>query len=327
MTASPDIGRAVAVSCGAAGWSRSRPRPSTGSAPTPTSAPRSRRLYAVKGRPADHPVIVHLARRTQLDEWAADVPDAARTLAARFWPGPLTLVVPAAGARARRVATGGLDTVGLRVPGPPASRSSCSTRSAAALAAPSANRFGRVSPTTAGAVRRELGDDVDARARRRAVRGRGRVDDRRLHRRRAARPARRRRDRSRRSPSVLDGVPAVGGATRAPGTLASHYAPERGGRGRDTGHTRARGARELGDGRRRSACSRSRAISPAVALPDALVPLARPVDAIGVRPRALRRVPRGRRPRPRRRARGRRRRRAVSGAAVADRLGRAAHGH
>jgi L-threonylcarbamoyladenylate synthase len=181
-----------------------------------------RRLYAVKGRPAEHPVIVHLAHAEQLDEWGVDVAPAAHRLAAACWPGPLTVVVR----RAPRVpdeVTGGLDTVGLRVPAHPLAHALLQGFGGG-LAAPSANQFGRVSPTTAAAVRADLGDDVDL---------------------------------------VLDGGPCtvgvestivdcttdpprvlrvggvtaeelaeilgteleVGGATRAPGTLASHYAP------------------------------------------------------------------------------------------------------
>lgn len=181
-----------------------------------------RHLYEVKGRPVEHPVIVHLARAEQLDDWAIEISAAARTLAAACWPGPLTLVVR----RASRVpdeATGGLETVGLRVPGHPLARALLDAFGGG-LAAPSANRFGHVSPTTADAVRAELGDAV---------------------------------------PLVLDGGPSVvgvestivdcssasprvlrlgavtagdlrtllgtelpvGGATRAPGALVSHYAP------------------------------------------------------------------------------------------------------
>jgi L-threonylcarbamoyladenylate synthase len=117
------------------------------------------RLYAVKGRPADHPVIVHLASADRIDDWAASASDAARALTARFWPGPLTVVVPAA-SRVSRVATGGLDTVGLRVPDHPVALALLDAFGGG-VAAPSANRFGRVSPTSAGAVVRELGDDVD----------------------------------------------------------------------------------------------------------------------------------------------------------------------
>ncbi|HEY3723346.1 MAG TPA: L-threonylcarbamoyladenylate synthase [Acidimicrobiia bacterium] len=181
-----------------------------------------RRLYAVKGRPIEHPVIVHLGAADRLDDWAVTIPGDARKLAAAFWPGPLTLVLRRAAIVPDEV-TGGLDTVGLRVPAHPVARALLAELGGG-LAAPSANRFGRVSPTTADAVRAELGDAV---------------------------------------PLVLDGGPSavgvestivdcsvdpvrvlrvggvtaedlraclgadvpVGGATRAPGTLASHYAP------------------------------------------------------------------------------------------------------
>ena len=78
-----------------------------------------RRLFAVKGRPADHPVIVHVARTAQLDDLARDVPDPARRLADAFWPGPLTIVVRRNPDRVVSEVTGGLDTVGVRVPDHP----------------------------------------------------------------------------------------------------------------------------------------------------------------------------------------------------------------
>jgi L-threonylcarbamoyladenylate synthase len=182
------------------------------------------RLFAVKGRPPDHPVIVHLGWAEQLADWAREVPDVAVTLAGACWPGPLTLVL-ARTARVPDAVTGGLDTVGLRVP---------DQRVALALlrefgggvAAPSANRFGRVSPTTAADVRADLGGDVDVV-----------LDD---------GPCRvgvesTIVDCSRPEPAILrlGGVPReridelLGarvalldtGAVRAPGTLGAHYAP------------------------------------------------------------------------------------------------------
>src|SRR3954453_20790991 len=117
------------------------------------------RLFAVKGRPADHPVIVHLADVAQLETWSASVPAAARTLADAFWPGPLTVIVPR-GAHVADAVTGGRDTVGLRVPAPPLAPA-LPAKFGGGVAAPSANRFGRVSPTTADDVRADLGDDVD----------------------------------------------------------------------------------------------------------------------------------------------------------------------
>jgi L-threonylcarbamoyladenylate synthase len=117
------------------------------------------RLYAVKGRPADHPVIVHLADARALDDWAAVVPDSARALADAFCPGPLTLIVRRS-ARVPDAVTGGRDTVGLRVPDQPVALALLRAFGGG-VAAPSANRFGRVSPTTAADVRADLGVDVD----------------------------------------------------------------------------------------------------------------------------------------------------------------------
>jgi L-threonylcarbamoyladenylate synthase len=118
-----------------------------------------RRLYAVKRRPADHPVIVHVARATQLDEIARDVPDDAHALAAAFWPGPLTLVVARNPQRVVSEVTGGRDTVGVRVPDHPIALELLELFGGG-VAAPSANRFGRVSPTTADHVRADLGDEA-----------------------------------------------------------------------------------------------------------------------------------------------------------------------
>src|SRR5256886_5674286 len=117
------------------------------------------RLYAVKGRPGEHPVIVHVGSPGQLDDWAADVSVAARRLADALWPGPLTIVVRRA-ARVLDAVTGGGDTVGVRVPGQPVALALLRAFGGG-IAAPSANRFGHVSPTTAGDVRADLGDDVD----------------------------------------------------------------------------------------------------------------------------------------------------------------------
>ena len=119
-----------------------------------------REIFRVKGRPADHPVIVHLPNAGAMADWGREIPDAAWTLADAFWPGPLTLVVR----RARRVddvLTGGQDTVGLRVPGNRVALDLLE-RFNGALAAPSANRFGRISPTTADHVIEEFGDELAA---------------------------------------------------------------------------------------------------------------------------------------------------------------------
>lgn len=117
------------------------------------------RLYAVKGRPADHPVIVHFADPATAFTWAREVPEAARVLAERFWPGPLTLVLKRA-AHVGDFVTGGQDTVGVRVPDHSLARELLAAFGGG-VAAPSANRFGRISPTTAQHVREDLGTDVD----------------------------------------------------------------------------------------------------------------------------------------------------------------------
>ncbi|HEX5616045.1 MAG TPA: L-threonylcarbamoyladenylate synthase [Acidimicrobiia bacterium] len=119
-----------------------------------------RRLFAVKGRPPDHPVIAHVGDASRLDDYAIDVPDVARRLAAELWPGPLTLVVRRRPATIVDEVTGGRATVGLRVPDHPVALELLRAFGGA-VAAPSANRFGRVSPTTAAHVRDDLGDDVD----------------------------------------------------------------------------------------------------------------------------------------------------------------------
>jgi L-threonylcarbamoyladenylate synthase len=119
-----------------------------------------RRLFAVKGRPTDHPVIVHVARAAQIDELGRDIPDVAHALATACWPGPLTLVVRRRADRVAPEATGGRDTVGIRVPDHPLALALLDAFGGG-IAAPSANRFGRVSPTTAQHVRDDLGTDVD----------------------------------------------------------------------------------------------------------------------------------------------------------------------
>ncbi len=120
-----------------------------------------RAIFAAKGRPADHPVIVHVLDAAALDAWARDVPESARKLAATFWPGPLTLVLKRA-PRAMDVITGGQDTVGLRAPAHPWAHALleafAGTDRTKAIVAPSANSFGRISPTTAAHVRADLGE-------------------------------------------------------------------------------------------------------------------------------------------------------------------------
>ena len=120
------------------------------------------RIYVAKGRPADHPLIVHVASMDGLGDWAADVPSYAISLARDFWPGPMTLVVKRS-ALAADFVTGGQDTVGVRVPNHPVALGLLEAFAKAGgkgVAAPSANRFGNVSPTTAQAVSDELRDHL-----------------------------------------------------------------------------------------------------------------------------------------------------------------------
>jgi L-threonylcarbamoyladenylate synthase len=122
------------------------------------------RIYAAKGRPADHPLIVHITSMDGLGDWADDVPGYAISLARDFWPGPMTLVVKRSGLAGDFV-TGGQDTVGVRVPDHPVALGLLEAFVRAGgkgVAAPSANRFGNVSPTTAQAVSDELGDYLAA---------------------------------------------------------------------------------------------------------------------------------------------------------------------
>lgn len=121
-----------------------------------------RRIFSVKRRPDDHPLIVHVPDVMHVARWAREVPKGAMALADAFWPGPLTLILP----RAERVAdvvTGGQDSVGLRVPAHPVAQALLTAFAALGgegIAAPSANRFGHVSPTTAAHVEADLGDEV-----------------------------------------------------------------------------------------------------------------------------------------------------------------------
>jgi L-threonylcarbamoyladenylate synthase len=121
-----------------------------------------RRIFAVKRRPADHPLIVHLAGASHVPRWTRDVPPGAQALADAFWPGPLTLILPRA-AHVSDSLTGGQDSVGLRVPSHPVAQALLAAFVALGgegIAAPSANRFGHVSPTTAAHVKADLEDEV-----------------------------------------------------------------------------------------------------------------------------------------------------------------------
>ena len=122
------------------------------------------RIYQVKGRPADHPLIVHIASMDRMGDWASDVPGYAIKLARAFWPGPMTLVLKRS-ELAGDFITGGQDTVGVRVPDHAVALALLEAFEKAGgkgVAAPSANRFGHVSPTTAAAVVEELGDYLTA---------------------------------------------------------------------------------------------------------------------------------------------------------------------
>ena len=120
------------------------------------------RIFAAKGRPANHPLIVHVADASGVDPFADGVPDFARRLIQAFWPGPLTLILPRrAGVGA--AAAGGQDSIGLRCPSHPVAQAvlrACAAEGVHGLAAPSANAFGRVSPTTAEHVQAGLGESL-----------------------------------------------------------------------------------------------------------------------------------------------------------------------
>ena len=181
------------------------------------------RIFAAKGRPSGHPLIVHLAPEARLEDWALDVPDRARRLAAAAWPGPLTIIL-ARGPRVSLATTGGSETVGLRVPAHPMAQDLLRAFGSG-VAAPSANRFGAVSPTTADHVVADLGDDVDyiLDGGPCAVGVESTIVD--LSRGRAVllRPG----GLAREAIEAITGPLGVAdqGAPAAPGTLASHYAP------------------------------------------------------------------------------------------------------
>jgi L-threonylcarbamoyladenylate synthase len=124
-----------------------------------SSAQAVARLYAAKGRPADHPVIVHFKDAASAFEWAREVPEEARMLAEKFWPGPITLILKRS-PKAKDFVTGGQDRVGLRVPSHPVAQALLRAFGGG-VAAPSANEFGKVSPTTAQHVSGDLAGKVD----------------------------------------------------------------------------------------------------------------------------------------------------------------------
>jgi L-threonylcarbamoyladenylate synthase len=123
-----------------------------------------KKIYQVKGRPSDHPLIVHISNLKQLDKWAREIPEYAIKLARSFWPGPMTLILPRT-ALAKDFITGGQDNVGIRIPDQTlalALLTEFEKQGGMGVAAPSANRFGKVSPTTASAVEAELGAFLDS---------------------------------------------------------------------------------------------------------------------------------------------------------------------
>ena len=117
-----------------------------------------RKIFEAKGRPHNHPVIVHLDSPRYLHRWVREVPELANRLAESFWPGPLTMVLPRA-AHVHEVITGGQDTIAIRVPAHPMAQQLL-TAFGGGIAAPSANRYGRLSPTRAEHVREEFGETV-----------------------------------------------------------------------------------------------------------------------------------------------------------------------
>jgi L-threonylcarbamoyladenylate synthase len=120
------------------------------------------RIFAAKGRPSQHPLIVHIEEMSVLPRWAREIPSSAHALGAAFWPGPLTLILPRA-AGVSDIVTGGQDSVGVRVPGHPVARTllaEFAERGGDGIAAPSANRFGRISATRAEHVVEEFGDEI-----------------------------------------------------------------------------------------------------------------------------------------------------------------------
>jgi L-threonylcarbamoyladenylate synthase len=129
-------------------------------ASNPTSVAR---IYEVKGRPTEHPLIVHISSIKHLDKWAKEIPQYGLTLASTFWPGPMTLILPRTNL-AKNFITGGQDNVGIRIPAHTLALellNEFENKGGLGVVAPSANRFGAVSPTTAGAVKIELGDYLD----------------------------------------------------------------------------------------------------------------------------------------------------------------------
>ncbi|MEP6589164.1 MAG: L-threonylcarbamoyladenylate synthase, partial [Polaromonas sp.] len=119
-------------------------------------------IFAAKGRPSDHPLIVHVADASQVNDYASSVPPFAARLMQSFWPGPLTVILPRREGVAA-AAAGGQNSIGLRCPAHPVALAflkACLELGVSGVAGPSANRFGRVSPTTAAHVNQEFGDEL-----------------------------------------------------------------------------------------------------------------------------------------------------------------------
>ncbi len=182
-----------------------------------------RKVFQVKGRPADHPVIVHLGEPRWAKHWAERIPEVFWTLAAEFWPGPLTMVVPRHPSVPTQI-TGGQNTIALRVPAHPLSLELLG-KLGRSLVAPSANRFGHISPTSAQHVADELGDGVSY-----VLDGgpcevglESTILDLTSSPARILRPGQLTRERLERFLPISDEV--SGSAVRVPGSLATHYAP------------------------------------------------------------------------------------------------------
>ncbi len=158
IAANPDTIRAAADLLRAGGLVAMPTETVYGLAADALNADAVAKIFAAKGRPADHPLIVHLPDAAQLPRWASSIPREALALARAFWPGPLTLILERDPGVPDAV-TGGQDTVGVRVPNHPVALALLRAFDSG-VAAPSANRFGRISPTTAAHVVEELGDVV-----------------------------------------------------------------------------------------------------------------------------------------------------------------------
>lgn len=184
-----------------------------------------RRIFEAKGRPAEHPLIVHLDSPRFLHRWVREVPELANRLAESFWPGPLTMVMPKA-PHVHGLITGAQDTIAIRVPSHPMAQQLL-TAFGGGIAAPSANRYGRISPTRAEHVREELGEAV------RVILDGGECqlglestivafEEGRV---RLLRPGSISVSQLRAVAGELAGGPPPAAAPRVPGTAATHYAP------------------------------------------------------------------------------------------------------